>query len=164
MTISDEIVAMKDTPAEKVMANHTTKRSIDDTQEVSSKFMRKENGSGKRVSFESFPRKVQQLTLNAIPSSEIDDISLADDTCANASIFYTKLVHWDELNMSQGFTELKRAVHKFSNLPMVIFNQHKIRINTYIYKMYIFVKHRENSCFFIATEQMTDLHSVIIQP
>ena len=126
MTISDEIVAMEDTPAEKVMANHPTKRSIDGTQEVSSKFMKKENGSGKRVSFESFPRKVQQLTLNAIPSSEIDDISLADDKCANASIFYTKLVHWDELNMSQGFTELKRAVHKFSNLPMVIFNQHKI--------------------------------------
>ena len=125
MTISDEIVAMEDTPAEKVMANHTTKRSIDGTKEVSSKFMKKENGSGKRVSFESFPRSVQQLTLNSINSTEATDV-LLDDTSANLSIFFSKLLHWEELNLSQGFTELNRGVRKYSNLPLVIFNQNEV--------------------------------------
>ena len=86
-----------------------------------------DDGWGKRVSFESFPRAVQQLTLNAIPSSETSGGILDDDAGTNASIFYSKLEHWDELNMSEGFSEIKRAVKKFSTLPMVIFNQDKVR-------------------------------------
>ena len=86
-----------------------------------------DDGWGKRVSFESFPRSVQQLTLNTIPSSEAAGVMLDDDTNTNVSIFYSKLEHWDELNMSEGFNEIKRAVKKFSTLPMVIFNQDKVR-------------------------------------
>ena len=65
-----------------------------------------DGGSGKRVCFESFPRSVQQLTLNAIPSSETAGGILDDDTNASVSIFYSKLEHWDELNMSEGFLSL----------------------------------------------------------
>ena len=96
---------------------------------ISSKFVKIDDGTGKRVSFESFPRAVQQLTLNAIPSSEATIDILEEDTTNNVSIFYSKLQHWDELNMSQGFTELKRAVKKFTNLPMVIFNQNQVTID-----------------------------------
>ena len=93
---------------------------------ISSKITKLEDGTGKRVSFESFPRSVQQLTLNSINSTEAADV-LLDDTSANVSIFYSKLLHWEELNLSQGFTELNRRVRKFSNLPLVIFNHNEVR-------------------------------------
>ena len=85
-----------------------------------------EDGSGKRVSFKSFQRTVEQLTLDAIPSSETACVVLEDDTNSNVSIFCSKLQHWEEMNLSQGFTELKRAVRKYSNLPMVVFNQDQV--------------------------------------
>lgn len=85
-----------------------------------------EDGTGKRVSFKSFPRSVEQLTLNSLTSSETAPVLLEDDTSANVSIFYSKLLHWEELNLSQGFTELVRGLRKFSNLPLVIWNQNEV--------------------------------------
>ena len=86
-----------------------------------------EDGTGKRVSYQSFQRTVEQLSLGTIPSSESSGIILETNT-ANVSIFYSKLQHWDEMNLSQGFIDFKRAVKNFSNLPLVIFNQSQVRI------------------------------------
>ena len=84
-----------------------------------------EDGSGKRVSYQSFQRTVEQLSLDTIQSSESSGITLETNS-ANGSIFYSKLQHWDEMNLSQGFVEFKKAVKTFSNLPLVIFNQRQV--------------------------------------
>ena len=84
-----------------------------------------EDGTGKRISFKSFPRSVQDLTLNPLHSSEASNDFL-DDSSGNMSIFYSKLLHWEELNLSQGFTEVKRGIRKFSNLPLVIYNHNEV--------------------------------------
>ena len=86
-----------------------------------------EDGSGKRVSYQSFQRTVEQLTLDTIPSLDSAGNAL-ENANANASVFYSKLQHWDEMNLSQGFIDFKRAVKKFSNLPLVIFNQSQVRM------------------------------------
>ena len=80
---------------------------------------------GKRVSYQSFQRTVEQLSLDAVPSSESSG-NIPENTSSNVSIFYSKLQHWDEMNLSQGFMEFKRAVKKFSNLPLVIFNRSQV--------------------------------------
>jgi hypothetical protein len=84
-----------------------------------------EDGTGKRVSFKSFPRSVKDLTLNSVYSSETST-DLADDSSGNVSIFHSKLLHWEELNLSQGFSEVKRVVRKFSNLPLVVYNHNEV--------------------------------------
>ena len=66
---------------------------------------------------------MEQLTLDTIPSLESTGNAIEN---ANASVFYSKLQHWDEMNLSQGFVEFKKAVKTFSNLPLVIFNQRQV--------------------------------------
>ena len=70
---------------------------------------------------------MEQLTLDTIPSLESTGNAL-ENVNANASVFYSKLQHWDEMNLSQGFIDFKRVVKKFSNLPLVIFNQSQVRM------------------------------------
>ena len=71
-------------------------------------------------SFKSFPQAVQEVNIKSVPHLEIAD----DDS---KSVFYSKLDHWNDLNLTEGFHQLLKSVRdSCRTLPMVVFNQDKL--------------------------------------